>query len=152
MLKGKADRQSAAQRDRAPARSGDGAISIIGPGMRIVGDLITDGTVRIEGRVEGTVRAGKAVVVGKEGEVIGDISTQDAVIGGHVKGTVQAESRLELEATSVIEGEVQAPDHHFRLDEGARFNGTIQMGGHSGAKQKPALPSPAPEEAAAQPS
>ena len=149
MLKGKADRQSAAQRDRAPARSTDGAISIIGPGMRIVGDLITDGTVRIEGRVEGTVRAGKAVVVGKDGEVIGDISTQDAVIGGRVQGTVQAESRLELEATSVIEGEVRAPDQHFRLDEGARFNGTIQMGADSGGKQTPALPSPSAETATA---
>jgi cytoskeletal protein CcmA (bactofilin family) len=128
MLKGKSTKPSPAPRDRTPPRSGEGAISIIGPGMKVVGDLITDGTVRIEGRVEGTVRAGKAVVVGKEGEIIGDITTQDAVIGGHVKGTVQAESRLELEGTSVIEGEVRAPDHHFRLDEGARFNGNIQMG------------------------
>jgi cytoskeletal protein CcmA (bactofilin family) len=45
-----------------PAR--EGVISIIGPGMRVVGDCETEGTLRIEGSVEGTVRAGKAVVVG----------------------------------------------------------------------------------------
>ena len=52
-------------------RSGNGAspesvISIIGPGMRVVGECATDGTLRIEGSIQGTVRAGKAVVVGKD--------------------------------------------------------------------------------------
>jgi cytoskeletal protein CcmA (bactofilin family) len=40
----------------------EGVISIIGPGMRVIGDCKTEGTLRIEGSVEGTVRAGKAVV------------------------------------------------------------------------------------------
>ncbi|HEV2150121.1 MAG TPA: polymer-forming cytoskeletal protein [Longimicrobiaceae bacterium] len=107
--------------------SADGAISIIGAGMRIVGDLITDGTVRVEGRVEGTIRAGKAVVLGKGGEVVGDIFTQDAVIGGRVQGRVIAESRLELQSTSEITGEITARTSHLQLDEGARFNGQVQM-------------------------
>lgn len=113
----------------APPRGGpnEASMSIIGPGMRIVGDLHTDGTVRVEGRIEGTIRAGKAVVVGKEGEVVGDIVTQDAVIGGKVRGTVTAESRLELQATCDIEGQVQARAAHLHLEEGARFNGQVQM-------------------------
>src|SRR5688500_13104628 len=82
---------------------GESAISIIGPGMRIKGDISTDGTVRIEGSLEGTIRAGKAVVLGKEGEVKGNIYTQDAVIGGRVTGVIVAESRLELQSTSVID-------------------------------------------------
>ena len=54
-------------RDRNPKPSPqEQVISIIGPGMRVVGDCDTDGTVRIEGAVQGNVRAGKAVVVGKE--------------------------------------------------------------------------------------
>ena len=102
-------------------------MSIIGPGMNIVGDLVTDGTVRVEGRIEGTVRAGKAVIVGKGGEVVGDVVTQDAVIGGRLRGTLVAESRLELQATSDIEGQIRAPAQHLQLEEGARFNGQIQM-------------------------
>lgn len=107
--------------------SADGAISIIASGMRIVGDLVTDGTIRVEGRVEGTIRAGKAVVLGKGGEVVGDIFTQDAVIGGRVEGRLVAESRLELQSTSEITGEIRARAAHLQLDEGARFNGQIQM-------------------------
>ena len=110
----------------------DAVISIIGPGMKVVGDCHTDGTVRIEGTVEGSVSAGKAVVVGKEGVVDGDVSTQDAVISGQVRGTVRAESRLELQATSRIEGEVRA--RRMQLEEGAILNGTREPG--------PRLPEP----------
>lgn len=108
-------------------------ISIIGPGMKIVGDCDTDGAVRIEGVVQGNIRAGKAVVVGKDGRVEGDIFTQDAVISGTVKGTLRAESRLEVQSTSRIDGEVQAG--RMQLEEGALLNGTIQMG--KGAGQEP---------------
>lgn len=110
------------------AGGGEASMSIIGPGMNIVGDITTDGTVRVEGRVEGTIRAGKAVIVGRGGEVIGDIATQDAVIGGRIRGTLVAESRLELQASSDIEGQIRAPEQHLLLEEGARFNGQIQMG------------------------
>ena len=106
---------------------GEPSMSIIGPGMRIVGDLVTDGTVRVEGQIRGTIRANKAVVVGREGLVEGDIFTQDAVIGGRVRGSVLVESRLELQATGEIEGVVHAPAHHLHLEEGARFNGQVQM-------------------------
>lgn len=126
----KSDKASPPRERPAPsarAMLGEGAISIIGPGMQITGDLVTDGTVRIEGRVDGTVRAGKAVVLGKEGEVVGNIVTQDAVIGGRISGSVIAESRLELQSTSVIEGEIRARAEHLQLEEGARFNGNIKM-------------------------
>ncbi len=101
-------------------------ISIIGPGMRVVGDCDSDGAIRVEGMVQGNIRAGKAVVVGKDGVVDGDISTQDAVIAGTVRGVLRAESRLEVQASSRIEGEVIAA--RMQLEEGAIVNGTIQMG------------------------
>lgn len=109
-----------------PQAAHENAISIIGPGMRVLGDCETEGTIRVEGVVQGTVRAAKAVVVGKDGAVQGDIFTQDAVIGGRVVGTVVAESRLELQATCVIDGEIKA--RRIKLDEGGRMNGTIQTG------------------------
>lgn len=101
-------------------------ISIIGPGMRVVGDCEVEGAIRIEGSVQGNVRAGKAVVVGKDGVVEGDVSTQDAVIAGRVHGTLRADSRLEIQATSRIEGEIIAA--RIQLEEGALLNGTVQMG------------------------
>jgi cytoskeletal protein CcmA (bactofilin family) len=106
--------------------SAESVISIIGPGMKLVGDIETDGTVRIEGTVEGNVRAGKAVVIGKDGSVEGTIVTQDAVVSGRLVGTMTAESRLELQSTSRIDGDVYA--RRMQLEEGAILNGTVKMG------------------------
>jgi cytoskeletal protein CcmA (bactofilin family) len=113
-------------RERQAAGIPDGVISIIGPGMKVVGDLETEGTLRIEGDVRGTVRAGKAVVVGKDGSVDGDIHTQDAVVSGTVMGSLVAESRLEVQATARIEGDVRAL--RMQLEEGAVLNGNLAMG------------------------
>jgi cytoskeletal protein CcmA (bactofilin family) len=132
-----------AKEQAPPQPSREGVISIIGPGMRVIGDCETEGTLRIEGTVEGTVRAGKAVVVGKDGVVLGDIQTQDAVIGGRVTGTVVAESRLELQATCLIDGEIRA--RRIKLDEGGTVNGKVLMGETSlqTGSGKPSLPRPA---------
>lgn len=127
-------KNESAMKERNNTVNNETAISIVGPGMKIVGDCLTDGTVRIEGRVEGSVRAGKAVVVGKEGIVEGDIETQDAVVSGVVNGTINAESRLELQATCRIEGEVYA--RRMQLEEGAILNGRVHMG--ENRKNKPA--------------
>jgi len=114
-------------RDRASNGSPpESVISIIGPGMKVVGDCHTEGTIRVEGAVKGSIRAGKAVVVGRDGHVEGDITTQDAVISGTVEGALVAESRLELQATCRIVGDVRA--RRMQLEEGAVLNGTVQMG------------------------
>ncbi len=114
-------------RDRTPTgTSPEDVISIIGPGMKVVGDCVTTGSLRIEGAVQGTVRAGKAVVVGKEGFVDGDIETQDAVISGRVVGTLTIASRLELHATCHIEGTIRA--RRMQLEEGASIEGQIMVG------------------------
>lgn len=115
-------------------------ISIIGPGMRVMGDCDTDGAIRVEGVVEGNIRAGKAVVVGKEGRVEGDVFTQDAVVSGRIKGTIRAESRLEVQSTSRIDGEILAS--RMQLEEGALLNGTIHMGENAGKGDSGGLASP----------
>lgn len=132
-------------KDRAPQSTGSEAIiSIIGPGMRVVGDLVTDGTVRIEGTVEGSVQAGKGVVLGVEGTVLGSIHTQDAILSGTLDGTIVAESRLEVQASSRVSGEIRA--RRLQLEEGALLNGQVLMGeeavagGHRGTAPDPHPP------------
>ena len=99
----------------APREVGD-VVSIIGPGMKITGDCESDGTIRVEGAVEGTVKAAKSVVVGKDGIVVGDITTQDAIVAGRVNGSVTAESRVELQASCRIQGDIRS--RRVKLEEG----------------------------------
>ena len=104
----------------------EAVISIIGAGMTLVGDTDTDGSLRIEGTIRGSVRAGKSVVVGKDGLVDGSVFTQDAVIAGRVSGGIHAESRLELQATSEVVGEIVAP--RMQVEEGAKVQGQVAVG------------------------
>ncbi len=109
-----------------PTTPPEAVISIIGAGMTLVGDTDTDGSLRIEGTIRGSVRAGKSVVVGRDGLVDGSVFTQDAVIAGRVSGGIHAVSRLELQATSEVSGEIVAP--RMQVEEGAKVQGQVAVG------------------------
>ena len=117
--------------DASPRDVGD-VVSIIGPGMKVVGDCTSDGTIRIEGQVEGSVKAAKSVVIGKEGVVLGDVVTQDAIVAGRVNGSISADSRIELQATCRIEGDIRS--RRIKLDEGGQVDGQLHMGGRGAEK------------------
>lgn len=110
-------------------------VSIVGPGMTVDGDCQTDGTLRVEGRVTGSVRAGKAVVVGREGLIQGDVTTRDAVVAGRVEGRIEASSRLELKATCQVEADIRT--RSVKLEEGGYVEGRILMGEAAGAADSP---------------
>ncbi len=112
----------------------EAVISIVGTGMTIQGDSETDGSLRIEGTIRGNVRAGKSVMIGKDGLLEGSIHTQDALIAGRVVGAVYAESHLELQATSQISGEIQARRIH--VEDGATLQGQVAVG-EGGVKSAP---------------
>ena len=120
----------------------EAVISIIGAGMTIKGDSETDGSIRIEGTIRGSVRAGKSVVVGRDGLVDGSIYTQDAVISGRVSGGIHAVSRLELLATSEVSGELEAP--RMQVEEGAKVQGQVTVGeaveGSDSQVERPQMP------------
>ncbi len=129
-----------AKTDAPPTTPTEAAISIVGAGMTIEGDSETDGSLRIEGTIRGNVRAGKSVVIGKDGLLKGNIYTQDAAIAGRVVGAVYAESRLELQATSQISGEIQARRMH--VEDGAALQGQVAVG--EGSVKSAPTPGPAP--------
>lgn len=112
-------------------------VSIVAPGMTIQGDVMCDGTIRVEGKIEGSVKATKSVVIGKSGRVIGDVDTQDVVIGGTVVGTVAAASRVELQETCKIEGDIRS--RRVKLEEGGRIEGRLYMSAKT-AEEEPPVP------------
>ena len=123
------------QRSDPPARELSDVVSVIGPGMEIVGDIKCDGTVRVEGKVTGSVKATKSVVVGTGGTITGDIETQDVVVAGTVDGTVAGASRVELQETCRVKGDIRS--RRIKLDEGGRVEGRLHMGADGAAAAKP---------------
>lgn len=100
-------------------------LSIIGTGMRVVGDIQAEGVVKVEGVVVGTVRAGRQVLVAKGGEVEGDIITPEAIVGGEVRGSIQAQERVEIQSTSVVHGDIAT--RRLLVQEGGELNGVLRM-------------------------
>src|SRR5438128_10970220 len=104
----------------------EAGLSTIGAGMRVVGDSTADGVVKSEGPVVGTVRAARQVLVGKGGEVEGDVISREAIIGGEVRGSIRADERIEIQSTSVVHGDVAAK--RLLVQEGGEINGGVRMG------------------------
>ena len=110
---------------KAAAPAGEGSLSIIAAGMKVTGDIDTDGVIKVEGRVEGSIRAGRQVLIGRAGEVNGDINTREAVIGGKVQGTIVASERLEVQGTSTIIGDINTKS--IAVVEGGKINGSVKI-------------------------
>jgi cytoskeletal protein CcmA (bactofilin family) len=111
-------------------RSDQIPFSIIASDMTVIGDLETEGVVRVEGRVRGTVRVGSQVLVAAGAVIEGDLHTQEAVVAGQVSGAIMARERVELQATAVVAGDIHTP--RIAIVEGARVTGEVKMD-HSGA-------------------
>src|SRR5687768_12555547 len=101
--------------------------SIIASDMTVIGDLQTEGVVRIEGRVKGTVRVGAQILVAEGATIEGDLHTQEAVISGTVTGGIHATDRVELQATAVVAGDIHTA--RIAIVEGAKVTGEVKMDG-----------------------
>ncbi len=102
-----------------------GGLSIVGAGMLVRGDLESNGVVKVEGTVEGQVRARSQVLVAKGGAVHGDIETSEAVVGGKVSGSIHAGERVEVQAGASVDGDITT--RRISVAEGGSLNGLIRM-------------------------
>src|SRR3978361_1466919 len=80
--------------------------SLVDSAAAITGDLETSGSLRIDGRMDGTVRRADVVVLGVGATMTGDIHAREVVIGGTLTGTVHASERVELQATAIVTGDL----------------------------------------------
>jgi cytoskeletal protein CcmA (bactofilin family) len=118
----------------------DTAMSVIAPGMRVVGDIECSGVLKIEGIVEGSVRGARQLLLGRQGEVKGDLQAREVVLGGKVQGTVIAEERIEIQGTALVNGDVHTKS--IIVLEGGRINGQVRMDDSSAGVPGGSLPRP----------
>jgi cytoskeletal protein CcmA (bactofilin family) len=104
--------------------------SVISYGTSVVGRCKTRGSVKIEGRMEGSMEAEKGISIGKDGVVIGDITTKDAVVGGRIQGRLVIASLVQLQASCDVDGEIDTG--RILIEEGATVNATVKMGSGRG--------------------
>jgi cytoskeletal protein CcmA (bactofilin family) len=122
--------------------------TFIDRGCELVGELRFAEDVRIEGRIEGDIRAAKAVVVGEAGEIQANIEAETLEVFGVIEGDIRVARRATLHKSARVTGEIHTTG--IVIEEGARFKGCIVIGADQ-EDPMPALttggtPSPPPTE------
>jgi cytoskeletal protein CcmA (bactofilin family) len=119
-------RPSQSSRPDLSARRGDGAgLTIIATGTTVAGDLISDGIVKIEGTVEGSIRAGTQLLIAPGAQIRGDVFALEVIVGGDIRGGVHADERVEIQSGAVVDGDIHTQRIH--IVDGGRVNGHIVM-------------------------
>jgi cytoskeletal protein CcmA (bactofilin family) len=113
------------ERDRQLLHS-DEIIAFLGKGAEFKGIISYEGTVRIDGRVEGEIITKGTLVVGESAVINAEISAGIVVSGGRITGNVTASEKVQLLTPTVLTGAVKTP--LLIIEEGVRFNGSCEMG------------------------
>ena len=104
-----------------------GTSAFLGKGSRVSGKLTFEGTVRIEGQVEGEITAQDALTVGEGAVVNAQITGTSVVVHGKVTGDITARKRLEIRAPGKVFGNISTPS--LVIHEGVIFEGQCTMAG-----------------------
>lgn len=99
--------------------------NLIQAGTSITGDIESNGNIRIDGNLKGTINTGGKVILGSTGSVDGDIICSNADVEGRINGTVKVKELLSLKSTALVNGEIFTDK--LAIEPGAKFTGSCRM-------------------------
>ena len=95
-------------------------------GTSITGDIVSDGDIRVDGKVAGSMKVTEKLVIGEHGLVEGEVECKNAAIAGQLEGTINVAQSLSLSASAKVKGKVQV--EKLAVEPGAEINGSLAMG------------------------
>ena len=102
------------------------SINLIGAGTVIEGDVRSNGDIRIDGTVYGSVSSKAKVVIGNTGVIEGDVNSQNSDVSGTIKGKTTVSELLFLKSSAKIIGDIVTGK--LVVEVGATFTGSCNMG------------------------
>ena len=124
----------------------DSVDTLIGVNTVLQGDLEFTGGLRVDGQVNGNIKAvdgnSGTLVLSESAVIEGSISVPHVIVNGHVHGNIIANERLELQTKAVIKGDVRYKAVEMAL--GASVNGALvsDPGGSAMQPQSTLKPQP----------
>lgn len=104
------------------SKSVDSSIpSLISGDLSIVGTLTSTGDTQVDGTVEGNL-VGRAITIGRNASVQGDLVCETLVVYGAVAGTIRAKD-VALKQPSKVSGDIY--HESLSIEPGARFTGKV---------------------------
>ncbi len=99
--------------------------TVIGHSIKIEGDLVSNGSITVEGEVVGSLKTEQVLRVGERAKIVADVKAREALVSGKVNGNVAVEGKLELAETAEVNGDISAAT--LSIAAGAVFNGRCSM-------------------------
>lgn len=109
-----------------PSSSADKLNRIV-DGTNIVGEIVSDSNIRIDGKVEGTISVKGRLVVGPTGVIKGEVVCENADVEGSISGKFSVNGLLTLKSTANLQCDILTKK--LAIEPGATFTGTCAMGG-----------------------
>lgn len=109
--------------------------SVLDSHITVMGDLETDGALRIDGRLEGAVNRADLVVIGEGASVVGDVTAREVIVGGSVTGNIYAAQRTELQTSGIVAGDIRSAAiliHEGGVVQGRLYIHPIATSGENG--------------------
>jgi len=100
-------------------------IPVLGKTLLFRGELTAEEDVILQGRVEGSIRHARNLIIGTEGSVQGDVYASHLTVEGLVEGDLHCTEACIVRATAQVRGNIFAP--RVGIMEGATFNGRVEM-------------------------
>ena len=96
--------------------------SVVASNMNVLGNIVSDGILDIDGQVDGNVR-GHSVTVRPNGRIRGDLIAQEVFVHGVVDGLIKAEN-VTVFATATVRGTIM--HESLTIEDGARVDGKLK--------------------------
>jgi cytoskeletal protein CcmA (bactofilin family) len=119
---------------KAQAGSDHENFTFLGKGVEFKGVLDFDGTVRVDGRVEGEIHTTGTLIVGEHAVIKGIVSAAIVMNSGRINGTVTATEQVQILKPGVLIGDIRTPA--VSIENGAHFHGTCDMGAQKWEEEK----------------
>lgn len=103
-------------------------INILSTGTTLKGDIKSNGDIRIDGTLIGSVSSKGKVVIGSTGNIEGEVICQNADFSGVIKAKIVVTELLQLKSTAKITGDIIT--NKLAIEPGAKFSGTCNMDGN----------------------
>jgi cytoskeletal protein CcmA (bactofilin family) len=105
----------------------NGEVTVVGVGARIDGNLVSAGSLRIDGQVKGQINADGDVALSPQSQVEADIRAQNVSVAGRFKGNIAVKGKAHLARGGRVDGNITSKT--LVVEEGGIFHGQSIMDG-----------------------
>ena len=108
--------------------------AFLGKGTEFKGVLSFEGTIRVDGKVEGEVVSKDTLIAGDGAFLQGEITVGTIISSGKIVGNINSSQKVHLLAPGSVHGNIKTPK--LIIEEGVTFDGKCEMAGEKKAVEQ----------------